>query len=104
MLMQRPSLVLLLCCCLTSYFGYHAVHGNHGLEARNALHERAELLARELRVLEAERLRLDREVELLSPKHPDPDFIQELARAELGYARPNELILLERDPRVAALR
>jgi cell division protein FtsB len=47
---------------------------------------------------------LKREVALLDPRNPDPDFVEELARADLGYARPDERILLETDSRVAALR
>jgi len=103
MLMQRQTLVLLLCCCMTGYFGYHAIHGKHGLESRHGLQVRADRLARELKVLEIVRAELQREVALLDPRHPDPDLIEELARADLGYARPGDRILLEADPRVASL-
>jgi cell division protein FtsB len=50
------------------------------------------------------RAALQREVALLNLRKPDPDFIEELARVDLGYARPGERILLESDPRVALLR
>jgi cell division protein FtsB len=103
MFMQRQTLVLLLCCGMTGYFGYHAIHGKHGLEARHGLQERAERLALELKGLETVRSELKREVALLDPRNPDPDFVEELARADLGYARPDERILLETDSRVAAL-
>jgi cell division protein FtsB len=102
--MQRQTLVLLLCCCVTGYFGYHAIHGKHGLEARKGLHERAERLAGELKGLETVRAELRREVALLDPRNPNLDFVEELARSDLGYARPGERILLESDSRVAALR
>jgi cell division protein FtsB len=102
--MQRQTLVLLLCCCMTGYFGYHAIHGKHGLDARRGLQERAAKLARELKGLETVRAELLREVTLLDPSKPDPDFVEELARADLGYARPGESILLEGAPRLAALR
>jgi cell division protein FtsB len=103
MVLQRPSLVLLLCCCTTGYFGFHAIHGRHGLHAREGLHERAVKLARELAALEAVRAHLQREVALLDPRKPDPDFIEELARGSLGYARPGDRILIEPDPRMASL-
>ena len=104
MLMQRPTLVLLLCCCMTGYFGYHAIHGKHGLDARRGLQERAERLTRELKGLETVRAAMQREVNLLNPAHPNADFVEELARIDLGYARPDERILLESDSRLAALR
>lgn len=101
--MQRQFSVVLLCLGMTGYFGYHAIHGKHGLEARKGLQERAQALVRELKSLEVVRAELQREVALLDPRRPDPDFVEELARADLGYARPLERILLQNDPRIAAL-
>lgn len=95
--------MLLVCCCLTAYFGFHAVHGKHGLEARWALQARAGMLAAELRGLEAARSRLEREVALLSDTKPDPSFVEEIARSLLGYARPGDRILLPAPGRQARL-
>ena len=50
---RRQTLVLLLCLLLTSYFGYHAIKGKHGLEAYAELTLRAEKLSGELKTLEA---------------------------------------------------
>lgn len=86
--------VLIVCCCLAAYFGYHAVHGKHGLEARWALQARAQALAAELRDLEEVRSRLEREVALLNEREPDRAFVEEIARGLLGYARPSDRILL----------
>lgn len=89
---------------MTGYFGFHAIHGKHGLDARKGLQERAQRLAFELKGLEAVRAALQREVALLEPQNPDIDFVEELARTDLGYARPGERILLENDQRMASLR
>jgi len=86
------------------YFGFHAIHGKHGLDARTGLQERAEQRARELKGLETVRAALQREVALLDPRAPDLDYVEELARTDLGYARPGERIVLETDPRLASLR
>lgn len=86
--------VLLVCGCLTAYFGFHAIHGKHGLEARWALQARTTVLAGELRDLEAVRGRLEREVALLKEGKTDPAFVEEIARGLLAYARPGERILL----------
>jgi cell division protein FtsB len=36
---------------------------------------------------------LELEVALLSPARPNPDYVEELARDILGFARPNDQIL-----------
>lgn len=96
--------MLLVCCCLTAYFGFHAVHGRHGLEARGALQARARALTADLRALEDTRAQLEREVRLLATEKPDPAYVEEIARALLGYARPGERILLQTRHRQARLQ
>ena len=87
-------LVLLLCASSTAYFAYHAMNGRHGLEARQKLSERASLLDFELRSLEAVRAKLERDVALLRPDLPHPDMVEEIAREVLGFARPEEVVLV----------
>ena len=103
MSVRRRSPVLLVSCCLTAYFGFHALHGRHGLEARSGLQQRAVTLAAELRGLDAVRAALEREVALLGGPSPDPAYVEELARGQLGYARPGDRILIEPDGRLASL-
>jgi cell division protein FtsB len=90
---RRQIPVLLICACLTGYFGYHAIQGKHGLEARFRLIERSKVVEQEVRGLESVLATLEREVALLSPTKPDPDYIDELARDILGFARPDDRIL-----------
>ena len=85
--------MLLICACLAGYFGYYAIQGKHGLEARSRLIERSKVVEREIRSLEAVLATLEREVALLSPTKPDPDYVEELARDVLGFARPDDRIL-----------
>ena len=84
--------MLLLCLGLTAYFAYHAFNGRHGLEARQDLIERSNLLEFEIRSLEAVRAKLERDVALLKPDLPDADLVEEIARDVLGFARPAERI------------
>ena len=84
--------MLLLCLGLTAYFAYHAFNGRHGLEARQDLIERSNLLEFEIRSLEAVRAKLERDVALLKPDLPDADLVEEIARDVLGFARPTERI------------
>ena len=77
-----------------AYFGHHAVHGRHGLEARTRLIERSSLLAFEARSLEAVRTKLVRDVALLSPAKPHPDLVEEVARDVLGFVKADDIVVL----------
>jgi cell division protein FtsB len=92
-------MVVLLCLSLTAYFAYHAVYGRHGLEARNRLIERSQLLDFEINSLEAVRAKLERDLALLSPELPAPDIVDEIARDMLGFANPRDKLMLKRPQR-----
>jgi cell division protein FtsB len=88
--------VLLFSLSATAYFSHHAIHGRHGLEARSALIERADLIEFEIRSLETVRARLRHDVALLSPDVPDPDLVEEIARDVLGYVHPADRVITTR--------
>ncbi len=98
-----PAAGLLIIC----YFVGAAVVGENGVMAwgdyRRAKAERGATLAR----LEADRARLQHRSELLDPSHADPDLAEEMIRSQLGYVRPDEIIIPLDDPadaRAAAQR
>ena len=91
----RQAMVLLLCLGLTAYFVFHTFKGRHGLEARDKLLERESALQFEIQSLEAMRSKLARDVALLRPDLPDPDFVEEIARGVLGFAHPRDRILMD---------
>lgn len=90
--------MLLLCLGLTAYFAYHTLKGRHGLEAREKLLERESALQFEMQSLEAVRAKLERDVALLRPDLPDPDIVEDVAREVLGFARPQDLVVMEQRP------
>ena len=92
---RRQIWVMLICLLLTAYFGYHALKGKHGLEAHSELSLRATRLKVELSGLETMRSGLERDIELLGDKAIDPDYLDELARAVAGFARPGDIVVLE---------
>jgi cell division protein FtsB len=91
-------MVLLFCLALTVYFAFHAVNGRHGLEAREKLLERESALQFEIQSLEAVRAHLARDVALLRPELPDPDFVEEIAREVLGFAHPRDKVIMDGTP------
>lgn len=90
--------MLLLCLGLTAYFAYHTVKGRHGLEAREKLLERESALQFEMQSLEAVRAKLERDVALLRPDLPDPDIVEDVAREVLGFAHPQDLVVMDDRP------
>ena len=78
---------------LVVYFTYHLVQGDHGLIARDRLVAEVDAATLTLSDLKAERGRLEHQVDRLGPQSIDPDLLDERARAMLGWAHPNELIL-----------
>jgi cell division protein FtsB len=89
----RQTIVTLLCLGLTGYFGYHAIKGRHGLEARLRLEAEAKALETRLASLEAVRSNLVRDVSLLGDQHLDQDSLDEAARNVLGFAGDDEIVV-----------
>lgn len=84
-----PALAILL---LMMFAGY-AVLGSNGILAwgdySRALNERQHQLAQ----VEAQRDRLRNRVDLLNPRHADPDMVDELVRKELNVTHPDEVVI-----------
>jgi cell division protein FtsB len=77
-----------------AYFAFHAQHGNYGIEAGKALKEEIANLTAERNELVLERTRLEHRNQLLRSNQIDPDLLEELARRDLGFALPNDLIMI----------
>ncbi|MEM6438155.1 MAG: septum formation initiator family protein [Pseudomonadota bacterium] len=78
---------------LTCYFAYAALQGDTGLvEQVRLAREEAELTAR-LEDLQARRAHMNNLTTRLSDGFLDLDLLDERARAMLGYARPDEIVI-----------
>ncbi len=80
--------------CLIAYFCYHAVQGELGLLSYVRLERQKASLEAEAAAVTAQREALEHRVRLLSPEKVDPDLLDELARYELGFAHPDEIVIL----------
>ncbi len=90
------GLLLHVCAfALIGYFAFHAYHGNYGLDARKGYEEDIARLTRIRDDLHTERMELERHVALLRPDSIDPDMVEELAGRDLGFAHPNDLVMLK---------
>ena len=90
----RGLLLHAIAASLIGYFALQAFQGNYGLDARKGYEQDITRLTLERDELKAERKDLERRVALLKPESIDPDMVEELARRDLGFAGPNDLLLL----------
>jgi cell division protein FtsB len=84
-----PTIAIALLALLVGY----VVLGGSGIlawgETTRQLHDRRA----ELKIVEQERARLVNRVNLLDPRHVDPDMSDELIRRELNVGHPDEVIV-----------
>ncbi len=86
-LSQSFALVALL------LLGAVALVGPSGVLAWSENARLLEQREKELAALTAERDRLKNRVDLLDPRHADPDLVGELLRSDLNMAHPDELVI-----------
>ncbi len=80
---------------LLLYFAYHAFAGEAGLGRWSDL--QADIAVKQARLgeLRAEIARLQADIARLTPGQVDPGYIEALAREQLAYVYPGELILAD---------
>jgi cell division protein FtsB len=91
---QRQHWLAVVGLGLAAYFGYHAVNGSRGLFAWHEVDAELEATRQGLESLRAERQALERRVRRLRHDSLDPDLIDELARKELSFVEPLDVIIL----------
>ncbi|MBO6781852.1 MAG: septum formation initiator family protein [Alphaproteobacteria bacterium] len=95
----RSALWPIVGALLLAYFSYHMVQGEQGVLSLLQLKTKvaqAEALHAGLR---AERRELETRVALLRPDNLDPDMVEERARVMLNFAHPDEVVILQENPR-----
>ena len=79
--------------CIFSYFVYHAVQGDRGIFAWLKLTQQVQDARGTLDSVSAEWEALERRTSLLRPDNLDPDMLSERARAVLGLAHPDDVVI-----------
>lgn len=77
-----------------AYFVYHAQTGRYGIHVMRAMDQRAVILRHDLTNIIKSRSQLQERVALLSDGTLEADALDERARAVLGLAGTNELVIL----------
>ncbi len=76
-----------------AYTVQNTLTGDLGLLSLVEMRQETRLLEHQLAGVQAERMAIARDVQLLSPPYVDQDLLDERARSELGYAREDELVI-----------
>ncbi|WP_025292963.1 FtsB family cell division protein [Sphingomonas sanxanigenens] len=84
-----PAFALLV----IAFFGGYAVLGSNGVLAWSDYKRQIGVRSAELERLKAQKAVLANRVDLLDPRHANPDMVDELVRKELGVAHPDEVII-----------
>jgi cell division protein FtsB len=77
-----------------TYFGFHAFHGEYGIYSKYRLEERVAALQVKYDGTKAERIRLERRVQLLHDGTLEKDMLDEQARRALNLSLPEEVTIL----------
>lgn len=93
---SRAAFAALLGAVVVGYFGYHAVHGDRGLNDWFVLSGQITELQKKSTLNQAQIAVLERRVALLRDQSLDPDMLDERVRAVLGFGRGDEIVVLGR--------
>ena len=90
----RPLILPAICLAATAYFAVHAYHGSSGVLARAAIDARIADLKTELAAVTEVREQMEKKVRLLRAASVERDMLDERARALLGFASANEVVVM----------
>jgi cell division protein FtsB len=90
----RHNFLTILGLCLTVYFSWHIVAGERSMFRLISLNHTIEKVTTDYDREHVKREQLEAKVVKLRPGSIDPDLLEERARIVLGYARPDEHIVI----------
>jgi cell division protein FtsB len=85
----------ILASAFCTYFGYHAIHGELGLNATKEFERRRVERQAELSGLLEARKELERQVSLMSDGSLEKDMLDEKARYSLNVSRNDEIVIFK---------
>lgn len=90
------AIVPVICFAAIGYFAYHAMEGEHGINAYTRLTLQIQDTKVALTEVTAERKTLERRVGLLRASGLDADMLDEQGKKVLGLIKPGERVILGR--------
>jgi cell division protein FtsB len=83
-----------LAVAVLSYFGFHAYHGEYGMNAKYQTETRIAEARQRLETTISDRKELEQRVQLLHDGTIEQDMLDEYARRTLGYTRADEVVIM----------
>jgi cell division protein FtsB len=90
------AIVPVICFAAIGYFAYHAMEGEHGINAYTRLTLQIQDTKVALGEVTAERKTMERRVDLLRASGLDADMLEEQGKKVLGLIRPGDRVILGR--------
>lgn len=90
------AIVPVICFAAIGYFAYHAMEGEHGINAYTRLTLQLQDTKAALAEVTTERQTLERRVGLLRASGLDADMLEEQGKKVLGLIKPGERVILGR--------
>jgi cell division protein FtsB len=90
------AVIPVICFAAIGYFAYHAMEGEHGINAYTRLTLQIQDTKAALSEVTAERRTIERRVGLLRASGMDADMLEEQGKKLLGLLRPGDRVILGR--------
>jgi cell division protein FtsB len=90
------AIVPVICFAAIGYFAYHAMEGEHGINAYTRLTLQIQETKTALAEVTAERKTIERRVGLLRASGLDADMLEEQGKKVLGLIKPTDRVILGR--------
>ncbi len=81
-----------------AYFGFHAYHGEFGIYSKYRYEAQAAELQARLDKISAERIEMERRVQLLHDGTLEKDMLDEQARRALNLSQADEIVIMRKSP------
>ncbi|ESW68570.1 MULTISPECIES: septum formation initiator family protein [unclassified Mesorhizobium] len=83
-----------LCVAFLAYFGFHAYHGEFGINSKYQLEAQTIELQAKYDAIKARRIDLERRVQLMHEGTLEKDMLDEQARRALNLSQPDEITIM----------
>ncbi|MBZ9794245.1 FtsB family cell division protein [Mesorhizobium sp. ES1-4] len=83
-----------LCVVFLAYFGFHAYHGEFGINSKYKLEAETLALQGQLDAIQARRMDLERRVKLMHDGTLEKDMLDEQARRALNLSQADEITIM----------
>jgi cell division protein FtsB len=90
----RRNILMIIGLSLCAYFGWHIIAGERSTFRLMSLERQITKAETEFQKTKTQREQLESKVIKMRPGSIDPDLLEERARSVLGYARPDEQIVI----------